>query len=106
MEAVMKVMVVGAAGAIGTPLVRMLVADGHEVVGTTRSQEKADRLRALGAEPVILDALDETAVGRTVAAISPEVIVRGDRVVEPRLEPAAFRRGVRGHEPPADRGDG
>ena len=71
----MKVMVVGAGGAIGMPLVRMLVADGHEVVGTTRSHGKAERLRALGAEPVLLDALDGTAVGRAVSGSSPDVIV-------------------------------
>jgi nucleoside-diphosphate-sugar epimerase len=71
----MKVMVIGASGAIGTPLVRALVDRGHEVVGTTRSAEKADRLRALGAEAVVLDVLDEAAVGQAVAAVAPEVIV-------------------------------
>jgi nucleoside-diphosphate-sugar epimerase len=71
----MKVMVIGASGAIGTRLVPMLVADGHEVVGTARSPEKVDRLRALGAEAVVLDLLDEAAVRRAVGAASPEVIV-------------------------------
>jgi len=71
----MKILVVGASGAIGTRLVPMLVRDGHEVAGTTRSPEKADRLRALGAEPVVLDLLDEAAVRRAVGAVSPDVIV-------------------------------
>jgi nucleoside-diphosphate-sugar epimerase len=71
----MKVMVVGAGGAIGMPLVRMLVAGGHEVVGTTRSRGKAERLQALGAQPVLLDALDGPAVGRAVSGSSPDVIV-------------------------------
>jgi nucleoside-diphosphate-sugar epimerase len=71
----MKILIVGASGAIGTRLVPILVAEGHEVVGTSRSPEKAERLRKLGAEPVLLDLLDEAAVGRAVGAVAPEVIV-------------------------------
>jgi nucleoside-diphosphate-sugar epimerase len=71
----MKILVVGASGAIGTRLVPILVGDGHDVVGTTRSPEKAERLRAMGAEPVVLDVLDAAAVRRAVGAITPDVIV-------------------------------
>lgn len=71
----MKILIVGASGAIGTRLVPILVGEGHEVVGTSRSPEKAERLRQLGAEPVLLDLLDEAAVGRAVGAVAPEVIV-------------------------------
>jgi nucleoside-diphosphate-sugar epimerase len=31
----MKVLVVGATGALGVPLVRRLIASGHEVLGVT-----------------------------------------------------------------------
>jgi 2-alkyl-3-oxoalkanoate reductase len=71
----MNILVVGASGAIGTRLVPILVGAGHDVAGTTRSPEKADRLRALGAEPVALDLLDGAAVRRAVGAVSPDVIV-------------------------------
>jgi 2-alkyl-3-oxoalkanoate reductase len=71
----MRVFVAGAAGAIGTQLVPQLVARGHEVVGMTRSPAKRDALRALGASPVVADALDPEAVGRAVAEASPEVVV-------------------------------
>jgi nucleoside-diphosphate-sugar epimerase len=54
----MKVIVAGASGAIGRPLVRLLRAGGHEVVGITRSDAGADRLRAQGASAVVADALD------------------------------------------------
>src|SRR5262249_20217057 len=74
-ETDMKVLVVGATGAIGTRLVPQLVARGHEVVGSSRSVDRAAQLRALGATPVILDALDGDAVRRVVAEARPDAIV-------------------------------
>ncbi len=71
----MKILIAGASGAIGSHLVTQLVARGHEVVGTTRSTAKFGALRALGAEPVILDVLDPDSVADAVAKAEPEVIV-------------------------------
>jgi 2-alkyl-3-oxoalkanoate reductase len=71
----MRVFVAGATGAIGTRLVPQLLERGHEVIGTSRSREKADTLRAQGAEPVMLDLLDRDAVREAVAASRPEAIV-------------------------------
>ncbi|GAA4737836.1 NAD-dependent epimerase/dehydratase family protein [Phytohabitans rumicis] len=71
----MKIFLAGASGAIGSQLTTALVARGHEVVGTTRSAAKADALRALGAEPVVFDALDPESVADAVAKADPEVIV-------------------------------
>jgi nucleoside-diphosphate-sugar epimerase len=71
----MRVFVAGATGAIGARLVPQLVERGHEVFGTSRSPERADRLRAQGAEPVVLDLLDQRAVQEAVAAARPEAIV-------------------------------
>jgi nucleoside-diphosphate-sugar epimerase len=71
----MNVFVAGASGAIGTELVPQLTAAGHDVIGMTRSPAKVDALRALGARPVVADALDPEAVGRVVAETEPEVIV-------------------------------
>jgi 2-alkyl-3-oxoalkanoate reductase len=71
----MKIFIAGASGAIGSQLVPQLVARGHEVVGTTRSAAKTGALRALGAEPVIVDALDPDSVADAVAKAEPEVIV-------------------------------
>ena len=72
---IMKIFIAGASGAIGSHLVPQLVARGHDVVGTTRSAAKTGTLRALGAEPVILDALDPDSVADVVANAEPEVIV-------------------------------
>jgi nucleoside-diphosphate-sugar epimerase len=71
----MRVLVVGASGAIGTRLVPQLISQGHEVIGTFRSAGNAERVRALGAEPVALDLLDAAAVREAVLDASPEGIV-------------------------------
>jgi nucleoside-diphosphate-sugar epimerase len=71
----MRVFVAGASGAIGTRLVPQLIEAGHEVIGTHTSPGNAERLRALGAEPVALDLLDAPAVREAVLASEPEAIV-------------------------------
>jgi len=71
----MRVFLAGATGVIGTRLVPRLVARGHHVTATTRSPAKIERLRALGAEPVVVDGLDAAAVGEAVALAEPDVIV-------------------------------
>ena len=71
----MRVFVAGATGALGRHLVPGLVAAGHEVTATTRTPGKAARLRAAGAEPVVVDGLDREAVIAAVLAAEPEVIV-------------------------------
>ena len=71
----MRVFVAGASGAIGTRLVPQLVDRGHEVIGSSTSAEKAERIRALGAEPVALDLLDRAAVRRAVIEAAPDAIV-------------------------------
>lgn len=71
----MRVFVTGATGAMGQHLVPRLVEAGHKVIATTRTPGKEERLRAAGAEPVILDGLDRAAVIAAVRAAAPEVIV-------------------------------
>jgi 2-alkyl-3-oxoalkanoate reductase len=71
----MRVLVIGATGAIGTRLVPQLRSKGHEVTGSTRSPGKAGQLRALGAQPIVLDALDARAVRQAVLAAEPDVII-------------------------------
>ncbi|HET7589150.1 MAG TPA: NAD-dependent epimerase/dehydratase family protein [Solirubrobacterales bacterium] len=71
----MRVFLAGASGAIGRQLVPQLVAAGHEVAGTTRSEEKAGKLRGLGAEPVVLDVYDAEALREAVVAFAPELVM-------------------------------
>jgi 2-alkyl-3-oxoalkanoate reductase len=71
----MRVFVAGATGAIGVRLVPLLIEGGHEVFGSSRSEARADGLRSLGAEPVVLDLLDRQAVREAVVAIRPDAVI-------------------------------
>ena len=71
----MTVFLAGATGAVGRPLCRLLVADGHRVVGTTRSAERAATLKVLGVEPVIVDVYDAAALRQAVADARPAVVI-------------------------------
>ncbi len=71
----MRIFVAGATGAVGRRLVPRLLERGHSVVGTTRSQDKARALEALGAEAVVVDGLDAAGIGEAVARAEPDAIV-------------------------------
>ena len=73
--AAVRVFVAGATGAIGKPLVPLLLASGHQVVGMTRSPQKADQLRSLGATPVVADWLDRRAVVDAVVEAKPDAVI-------------------------------
>jgi nucleoside-diphosphate-sugar epimerase len=88
----MKVLVAGATGALGQPLVRQLVAAGHDVVGMTRTPGKQDLVRSLGAKPAVADALDPDAVARVVAEAEPEVIVHQLTAIPDSLDFRHFDR--------------
>jgi nucleoside-diphosphate-sugar epimerase len=82
-----KIFVAGASGAIGRPLVRQLVAAGHEVTGMTRRQEKAEEIRATGAAAVVCDVFDAEALNDAVAAAAPEAVVHVLTALPPKFNP-------------------
>src|SRR5215204_3639443 len=82
----MKVFVAGASGAIGRPLVRQLLAAGHEVTGMTRREERAEEIRAAGATAVVCDALDATSLEIAVRGASPEAVIHGLTALPPRID--------------------
>jgi nucleoside-diphosphate-sugar epimerase len=88
----MKVFVAGATGAIGQPLLRMLLAEGHEVTGMTRSPAKAEALRAAGARPVVADAFDAPAVTEALTEAEPDVVINQLTAIPPRLDPRKIAR--------------
>jgi nucleoside-diphosphate-sugar epimerase len=75
LEAAMKVLLAGASGAIGIPLTRQLVAAGHDVIGLSSTTTNHGRLRALGAETVVADAMDRDALLRAVDGLQADAVI-------------------------------
>lgn len=67
--------VLGATGVLGIRVVPLLVAEGHQVAGMTRSPQKAAALRELGAEPVVSDVYDSAALEAAVVAFRPDSVI-------------------------------
>ncbi len=71
----MRIFLAGATGVIGLRLAALLRDAHHQVVGTTRTPEKAPMLRALDVTPVVVDVFDANALAHAVAAARPDVMV-------------------------------
>lgn len=71
----MKLLVAGATGAIGRPLIRCLKGSGHTVFGLVRSSDSGSALVEMGAEAVTGDALDAASVKDAIQRIRPDAII-------------------------------
>jgi nucleoside-diphosphate-sugar epimerase len=87
-----RVFLAGATGAIGRQLVPLLIEAGHEVTGTTRSRERAEELRAAGATPAVIDALDAAAVEGAVRDAAPEAVIHQLTALPRRIDPRRIQR--------------
>jgi nucleoside-diphosphate-sugar epimerase len=59
----MRILVAGATGAVGRNLLPRLVASGHQVVGTTRTEAKSPLIRQLGGEASLVSQIAAEVVG-------------------------------------------
>jgi 2-alkyl-3-oxoalkanoate reductase len=71
----MRVLVAGATGAIGRPLIHSLKQHGHSVFCLVRSAESAHMVTEIGAEALIGDALDAASVRTSIAFGRPDAVI-------------------------------
>ena len=71
----MRILIAGATGAVGSRLVPLVVAAGHQVTGLTRTASKATEIERAGARPAVADALDGQRVRQVVLDAEPEVVI-------------------------------
>jgi nucleoside-diphosphate-sugar epimerase len=82
-----KIFVAGAAGAIGSALVPLLIEAGYTVYGSTRRAERAYALEARGARPVIVDVFDAEALRVALRRIAPMAVIHQLTDLPPDLDP-------------------
>lgn len=70
-----RVFVAGATGVIGSRILPLLTRAGHTVAGMTRTAEKAELVRSLGAEPVVCDVYDASALTAAVKRFQPDLLL-------------------------------
>lgn len=94
-----RIFLAGASGAIGRRLAPLLVADGWQVFGSTRSKDKEVALRGMGVEPVLVDVFDSAALSRNLSEIHPEIVIHQltdlPFALEASAMPAALERNAR-----------
>jgi nucleoside-diphosphate-sugar epimerase len=94
-----RIFLAGAAGVIGNRMIPILRDAGHTVVGTTRSAAKAEILRSLGVEPVLVDVFDAERLSRAMESARPDVVIHQltdlPKKLDPRLMAEAIVRNAR-----------
>ena len=89
----MRILIAGASGAIGRPLVRSLRANRHEIFALSRSADPA-LFKENDAEPVIADALDGAAVKAAIAKVRPDAVINELTSLPKRYTPAEMAAGA------------
>lgn len=71
----MKVLLAGATGAIGRPIINSLVRARHQVLGITTTDAGLRTLRDNGADGIIANILDAEAVMAGVRSFRPDAVI-------------------------------
>ena len=94
-----KVLVAGAAGAIGRRLCPLLTTAGYAVYGTTRKPDTAAALSSVGVTPVVVDVFDAARLSMALAQIRAEIVIHQLTDLSGGLDPdnmeATIRRNAR-----------
>jgi nucleoside-diphosphate-sugar epimerase len=70
-----RIFLAGATGVIGSRLLPLLVAAGHDVTGTTRSAGRAGMIEKAGGTPVVVDMYDVEALTAAVVESRPGLVI-------------------------------
>jgi len=89
-----RIFLAGAAGAVGKRMIPLLRDAGHTVVGTTRSTAKAETLRSLGVEPVLVNVFDADLLVRAIEAARPDVVIHQLTDLPKDLDPGLMKAAV------------
>jgi nucleoside-diphosphate-sugar epimerase len=90
----MRILIAGASGAIGRPLIRRLRANQHVIFALTRPD--STRLKEIDAEPVVADALDAVTVKAAVGRIQPDAVINELTSLPRHYAPAEMRAAAEG----------
>ncbi len=89
-----RIFLAGATGAIGKRLIPLLRTAGHDIVGTTRFEARTPTLRALGAEPVVVDVFEVDALRQAMIAARPDIVIHQLTDLPPDLDPAKMADAI------------
>ena len=89
-----RVFLAGASGAIGRLLCQLLIKNGYEVIGTTRSVEKVKMLQTLGVEPVVIDVFDAQKLEEVVINAKPDIVIHQLTDLPAGLDPAKMEAAL------------
>lgn len=71
-----KIFIAGATGAVGYPLVQLLMEAGkYEVYGSTRNIDRASILRKMGVTPIIVDVYDAKMLKAELQKVKPDFVI-------------------------------
>jgi len=99
-----RIFLAGGSGAIGRRLIPLLLDAGHRVTATTRRAAKAGELRALGADPAVVDVFDADGLREAVVAAKPEIVIHQLTDLPAGLDPAKMGESIAGNARIRDEG--
>src|SRR6185437_6621926 len=89
----MRIFLAGATGAIGKPLLPMLISAGHTVIATTQHKGKMMSIRSAGATPMLVNALNKEEVLAAMQEARPEIVIHQLTAIPANLNLRHFDQG-------------
>ncbi len=90
----MKILLAGATGVIGQPLLQRLVEAGHEVTGLPRSHERVGQIEQGGGKGLVCDVLEVDQIVQAARAAAPEIVIHQLTALPRRIDPRRVRRDL------------